>query len=226
MKHPLLIILLLITSCNISKNTTTKIPSYFEGVVTYSIEYYPYLEAVAPSKIEELVGNKMIMTYKEGNFAKEFYSSEGDLLYEFYMDLEAGIVYNKAVGHDTIFIVDITKNDTKSTFTQKKDSVILDYPTTVLEAKSILTTPDNKPLESSREEHYAKDLKVNPDWYRNCLEDNFNERIQVGKGIQLLIKTKGKYWKSVLVAIDVKPRKVKDDEVKLKLTGNETFKEL
>lgn len=228
MKHPILktILILLITACGVSKNTTITTPEYFEGVVTYSIEYYPYSENHDPARIEELVGNKFIMTYKEGDFSKEFYSPSGELLYEYFMDLEAGKVYNKFSEHDTIFVVDITKNDTKGTFTQKKDSVILNYPTTVLETKSVLTFPHNLFREVYGEEHYAKDLKVNPEWYKNCLEDNFNERIEVGKGIQLLTMTKGAYWKVVMVAIDVKQRTVDDDEIKLRLNGNEIIRKL
>ncbi|MGJ8593129.1 MAG: hypothetical protein ACSHXF_11300 [Aquaticitalea sp.] len=169
----------------------------------------------------------MILTFKKGNFKKEYFSPSGKLLQKRILNLKSQKSYIKTFDSDTIFWIDITKNDSKTTFEILNDSTILNHPCTVIKTKTIVTgdSYNGQSFEVGGLFKYAQDLSINPSWYKNYKEGNFNEIAEVGKGIPIVTINKGIYWEQRLMVSSITERKVKNSELKMKLK-NYPLKEL
>jgi hypothetical protein len=169
------------------------------------------------------MGDEMIMTFKEGNYTKRFYTPNGNLVTEIFLDIEKGKSYYKSFDNDTIYWFDITKNDSKTTFKRSKDSSIIDQPTIVIHTESVIGKTSEK---VKAEIHFAKNIKVNPLWYSNYKEGNFNEYIQVGKGVQLRFVMNTPYWTKIINANSIEHKLINKADLKCVLNENSILKEI
>ena len=211
----------------INYNSDLKKEKYFEGQVTYEIEYSPYDKKFQPERIKELVGSKMILTFKKGNYKKEYFSPNGKLLQERILNLKDKKSYLRTSDSDTIYWMDITKNDSKTSFEILNDSIILNHPCTVIKTKTIVSGDNfnGRSFEVGGLFKYAKDLPINPSWYKDYKEANFNEIAKSGKGIAIVTINKGIYWEQKINVKTITERKVKKRELKINL-NNAPLKEL
>ena len=67
-------------------------------------------------KLKELIGSKMVLTFKKGNYKKEYFSPNGDALEQRFLILKDEKSYQKTNSSDTISWFDFTQEDTKTTF--------------------------------------------------------------------------------------------------------------
>ena len=215
-----------ILSCTTPSKLQRESKVEFEGVITYSIEYES--DNYSPEQIKELVGAKMVMTFKEGNYSKRYFASDGKLLSERFLDLKANRSYTRVFDSDTIFWVDVSKHDSKATFVQIQDSTILQQPTTGIEA-TIMVSQESEGGDFQKmitRYHFAKNLFINPERYANYKEANFNEIIALGKGVQLSIMNKGIHWDQIISAVSIEPKDVKMKDILIELDPNIPIKEL
>lgn len=228
MKRLILLIFSITLLSPIDYNSSLEKTKYFEGQVIYNIEYTPYNKNFSPDRIKEMVGSKMILTFKKGNYKKEYFSPNGELLQERILNLKDYKSYMSTKDSDTIFWIDITKNTSKTTFEVLKDSTILNHPCTIIKTKSAvsLKSHNEEPFEIEGIFKYAKDLPVNPDWYVNYKEGNFNEIIESGKGISIETINRGMYWEQQIKVVLIIERKVKKSEVKIKINNKTPLQEL
>jgi len=202
----------------------------FEGQITYEINYDPYkeFEHLTPEWIKENIGSKVILTYKKGNYKKEYYSPEGELLSERYLDLRGQKSYSRGIGNDTINWVDITISGTKIDFTVLDDTINQGYTCKVIE--SIARVPvkrlGGEIVTVGSTVYYATDLPVNPKWFKNYKEANFNEVIQVAKGHPEETFSRGIYWERHEKMKAVEWREVKKEEISFKSKEEYVFVEL
>jgi len=217
MKYLISILLMIfIFSCTSTKEVTQD--KYFEGEIVYNIDYSNISVELSANYLEENIGDKIILTFKNGNQKKEYYSKSGKLLSVRFLDLEQKKSFSKSTNEDTVNWVDITKQDTKLTFEQIKDSTVMGY--SVVGVKTVGSTIVNdETFYLSGQFYYAKKLRINPEWYKDYYEANFNEIIKIGKGITISQVSNTPYWITTLNATRVKRRKVKDSELKFNLTG-------
>jgi hypothetical protein len=215
-------------SCFSSKKANKTKSKYFEGVIVYAITYEPYSDRFDAEELEYSIGSKMELTFKHGNYKRQYFSPDGDLISERMLDLQAEKSYSKSRGNDTLYWFDITKNDTKTDFIQTNDSLILDHPTIGIKAKSIVSGVGfgDKTYETSGFYHFAKNMKINPSWYSNYKEGNFNEMVKITKGIQLLMLDHGLFWDQKIVATSIEHRIIDENEIKLDLSKYKILKEL
>lgn len=211
--------LLIITfSCNSIKIGDKDNIDYFEGEIIYNIVYSNIIIDVSSDYLEENIGSKVILTFKNGNHRKEYYSKSGKLLSVRILDLDKKKSFSKSTGENTVDWIDITKQDTKLTFKRIKDSTIIGYSSIGIEAiGSTVVNEENISLTGTF--FYAKELNVNPEWYKDYKEANFNEIIKIGKGLSVSEVSNTPYWVSTLNAVEVKRRKVSDSELKINLSG-------
>lgn len=222
-------ILVVIIACNSGKELTSEHDKYFEGVVTYSIEYTNSFGNIPPDKLEqlkELIGSKMVLTFKNGNYRKDFLSPSGKILGERFLNLQQEKNYHIPHDLDTIYWFDITRYDMKTDFKQIKDSVILNQPVTGVATETIISNYGERIRTIKGIYYYAKELNVNPSWYKNYKESNFREIIKIGKGIQLYYLNEGVYWTQIIQAVDISHRKVKDSEITIRMDKNKALIEL
>ena len=210
-----------ISSCSFSENDS----EYFEGVIEYNIDYIPYSDSFTSADLEDVAGDKSILTFKKGNYKKEIYAKNGKLLSTIIFDKAQNKSFIKFVDQEIIYWVDITKHDTKLQFNQIKDSVCLGY--SLIGVKTVGTTPvADSTLDIWGYYYYAKDLKINPDWYSNYFEANVNEIMKIGKGISLIEIMGLPHWQKSIHATSIQKRKVSDDELKVKFDKNLKLEEL
>jgi len=212
----------------VQKDRDLEKSKYFEGQIIYDIEYSPYSDNFPSEKLKELIGSKMVLTFKKGNYKKEYFSPSGNLVQQRYLSLKDEKSYARTNDSDTIIWLDITKHESKTTFEIMKDSTILNHPCRIIKTKSIVSVEQfkNKPFEIESVFKYAKDLPVNPVWYSNYYEDNFNEIIRIGKGIAIVSIHKGILWEQKIKLKSIIKRKVKDKEIKLNISKNTPLKKI
>lgn len=218
----------LLLSC-IGSISSTKQNTYFEGEIHYEIEYAPYDEdQFSPENLKEMIGSTMIQTFKDGNFKKEFFSPDGELIYTRILNLKKSKSYSLNSDSDTIFWVDVSKKGTLTTIESIADSSFLNHPCVLIHSKSTVSGPGfgSKTFEVSSVNAYAKDLAVNPEWYVHFEEGNFNEIVKKARGIAIFSINKGIYWEQKIQMKSIISRKVKDSELTLKHPKNAPFKEL
>lgn len=228
MKLYQIILSLFLISCKVGEKPDQSKIEYFEGVVQYELEFEPKSDKILESRLQELYGAKVEMLFKNGDYVKNYYSSSGALLRKTYLDLIGNKSYSKDVDNDTIYWVNIARNDSKTTFKRTKDSLINNHPTIVLKTSTIVAGPGfgNKSYEVEGTLYFSKEYLVNPVWYVNYLEGNFNEQIKVGKGIQLLYISENGLWKKSMTAVSIEPKKIKGNEIKFTPPINAILKEL
>lgn len=223
----MLLFSLLINSCSNVRQTSKKNP-FFEGTIVYSTKYQPYSPIFKEEELMELICSKIIMTLKNGNYKKQYISSNGNIISERYLDLESQKSYLKEIDNDTIYWFDITKSDTKTTFRLLNDTIISSFQLRGIETTSIVKLPNSNmpPVKLKGAFYYSKKYKVNPDWYKDYNEDNFNDIIKYGKGIQLFEFHKGLFWEQKIYAEKVLPEKVNEKEIQPPIDKNTILKEL
>ena len=228
MKLILALLSLFLLSCKANDRYLSSVPNYFEGVVMYEFEYELKDDRFTESQLKENIGARMEMLFKNGNYLRRYFSSSGLLLKEIYLNLEENKSFSKNIGNDTIYWININRNDSKTIFSQIKDSVIMNHPTVGLKTKTTVTGPgfgDNS-FEVTGEIYFSKEFKVNPIWYKNYLEGNFYEQVKIGRGIQLLYIFDGPFWKKRTIAVSIDPKKVKNEEILFRPPNNSILKEI
>ncbi|MFK8101963.1 MAG: hypothetical protein AB8G15_05555 [Saprospiraceae bacterium] len=229
MKKVLLFAVLLTSfSCGLSKAAKENKQTYFEGIITYAIEYQPHQESYLVKNLKKFLGSKMVLKFKKGSYVKEFYSSNGTLLNERFLDLASQRTYSRSIGNDTIYWYDISKPDSQTTFKRIRDSVVLGYTTLALETETVVTGVGfgDKAYKTSGAYYFAQDLPVNPAWYKNYKEANFDEMIKVGKGMQLIYIGRLPYWDQFITATSVERRTIEKSDITITLAEDVILKEL
>jgi len=228
MKRILLVVFILSIFSFSKDDGNIKHTPYFEGQVVYDIEYTSNNDNIPAQKLMEFIGSKMVLTFKKGDYKKEYFSPSGLLLQERILNLKKGRNYLRAPNNDTIYWVDITKHDTKTSFSVVKDTTILDHHCKIISTKSIVPGENfgDKTIGVEGLYIYAQDLPVNPEWYSNYLEGNFNEIIEVEKGIAIETTSRSVHWEQRIKLKSVIKRKVKNKEIDLKITRATPLKEL
>ncbi len=228
MKGALFFLAIITFSCGTIKGTQKEKESYFEGVITYSIDYLPLSDNYSRESLKEFIGAKMILTFEQGNFKKEYYSSNGNLLSQRYLNLDEQRSYSKSIGNDTIYWFDITKPDSKTEFIRIRDTTILNHPTIGIGTETFVSGVGfgDKTFRVVGEYYYSKSLGVDPNWYVNYKEGNFNEIIKVGKGIQLLTISEGLFWAQIISAQSIEIKDIEKSDITLEIKEDALLKEL
>jgi len=215
----LVFFLIILYSCESAKKFNNSDNTYFEGEIEYNIDYSDILINVSSNYLEENIGDKIIFTFKNGNQKKKYYSKSGKLLSVRFLDLDQKKSFSKSTNEEIINWVDITKQNTKLAFEQIKDTTVIGY--SAVGIKTVGSSVVNEQtFFLTGKFYYAKKLKINPEWYNDYNEANFNEIIKIGKGITISQTSNTPYWTTTLSATYVKKRKVKDSELKFDISGN------
>ena len=78
-----------ISNVNNLKKNNDSIGSYFEGEIHFTIKYDSIPTYLNEDYLENAIGSKMILTFKNGNHKKEYYSPSGELLSQRFLDLSS-----------------------------------------------------------------------------------------------------------------------------------------
>jgi hypothetical protein len=215
----------LLYSCNTVKSVkNTKI--YFEGTIIYSLEYKPSSPQFSNEDIKELIGTKMIFTFKNGSYKKMFYSPDGELISIRVLDLVEKKSYMQRMESDTAYWFDITVRDTKSTFKKYTDSTLLKVPVKRIEVQSsFILDPNQENLKFNNTYYIAKLIKINPEWFSEFKEGDYNELVKIADGITLKGISEGLYWDQIITATEIKHHIV-EEEIKFIPSAITTLKEL
>ncbi len=199
---------------------------YFEGEIIYDVEYISKNENFTNEKIKQIAGSKIIQIFKKGNYIKKSYTPDNELIRTIYLDLNKGKYFVEAKLEDIIYWVDITKNDSKSTFKILNDSIIGDYKCKIIESETVVNLNNSEKSIIKSKNAYAYDLAVNPKWYFNYKEGNFNEIIVHAKSISVELISDELYWVKIIKVKKVNNRKISPNELKYSFPKNKILKEL
>jgi hypothetical protein len=156
---------------------------YFQGEIKYRITITPDSAKIDSVLLKDHYGKEWEFLYKNGNFVwnmtgnelfKTIYKKTENRYYYFLKDSK--VLGWKSGNKTTDSIISIKNLSGKSS--------ILGHPCDVLELKTILLS---ERIKRTRHYFYAQDFKVNPKWYLNNLDGNFNEVYKRTKSIPLKI---------------------------------------
>lgn len=201
---------------------------YFEGQIIYGIEYISNHVKMSPTELEQYIGSKMVLTFKNGNYKKEFFSPEGKLVRETICNIKELKSYSRSHYSDTIYFSDVKRYDVNTTLEILSDTTIDNHPCAVVKTGYTFQTgnPDMPISELEDITIYAKDLAVNPDWYADYNEGRYNEIIAYTKGIFIARISKDLYWEEKMKFKSINARKVVDSELEMMIDKNTPLKEL
>ncbi|NVK64469.1 MAG: hypothetical protein HWE22_07760 [Flavobacteriales bacterium] len=216
----LLISFVLLVGCHSSNRTeiSDKVePTYFEGEIYYSISYDLVPSYLSEESLKSTLGAKMVLIYKNGNHRKEIYSSNGDLISTRYLDLSQNKSFSFDEKDSTITWFDIRKPDTQLTFSSLNDTLVENEKCLILKTTFLTPNPRNKSENFEVKSTFinSQKLAVNPDWFKEYLEGNFNELIKKTQSLSIEIHTYGPFWNTKQIADSIIWRKVDDKELKV-----------
>lgn len=219
----LMVAVSVILSCTSSSDL-----AYFEGEIVYEIEFVAHDENFTSEELLASKGSKMVLTFIEGKYKTVYYSPDGKVVSRRYFNPADKKAYIATPHTDTIYWIDITKNTSTVSFKRIKDGSVLDEPTIRVKIE-YLSSPQNDPNTVFRTTaciQFAKNLKVNPRWYADYKDGRYNEIMQIGRGAQLQYTIDNGLWEQRVTAVEIRPGKVNEKELKFKAPANAVLLEL
>lgn len=200
-------------SCTTKKGMINE-SDYFEGKIYYSIEYSNIHSVFGDINLEEFLGNKAILSYKQGNYKKEFYNAT-ELVMVTYRNKEERRFYMEELDSDTIDYYYTNNSEYKTTIDLSSIENILNYD--CVKVLSYSTPKDMNSLETdiSCKIYIAKDLKVDPQWYVDYIDGSQDEIYKSVPGLPLREIKTSKNYHSNQVAYKVERVKISNEELKL-----------
>ncbi|MDF1697639.1 MAG: hypothetical protein P1U56_17470 [Saprospiraceae bacterium] len=187
------ILILIICSCSFNKSGGKKVNSYFEGKIYYDITYSNIKEIFKNIHPAEILGDRAVFTYKEGNYNNEVFYNDA-LVMAIYRIKEEDRLYLQFKGKDTIEYYHTYNTAYSTEFTIQKTKRILDYECIELTIHSKLSENEYSGEELNSKVTFSKDLAVNPIWYKNFHDGGLDRIYKITDGLPLRIeKIKGVY---------------------------------
>lgn len=212
-------------SSNLDDNTDSH---YFEGEMRFSILYDSVPSHLTNDYLNHAIGSEMVIIFKNGNHRKDYFSPDGKLISQRYLNLTEQKSFSISSGEDTVLWFNINIPDTRATFTKLSDTLFRGYKCTPIASQVFTPNPQNKDqdLELNRTYYSARELRSNPDWFTNYQEGNYNEMIKMTESIVIATYEKGPFWNTTILCDTVIWRNVKDSELSIEKIKNRPLKEL
>lgn len=194
---------------------------YFEGEIHYNIKYVQKTGLTSSKTLEETKGVKMVMLFEEGSWLKKYYTADGKLVQEEYLDLAENKSYLWNASNSNIQWFDITTegNSTEIQVVGDKTFQMEGGNSETLEECTQVTTVSNltfkgNTYQAKEDMLYSKQRKINADWYKNYKVGNFNDIASRANGMLLQHSKDAYYYIEVINATQVIEREITDDEFK------------
>ncbi len=200
---------------------------YFEGESTYTISYRSKTEHFTNSQLEEKYGVYGKTIFKKGEYLSKIYGSSGNLISTNKLDLFNNKFYYKRADSDTVLWYDIRANDYPQEILSVKDTTIAKYECRKVKTSTKIENVVTGDIEENSNYFcYAKDYPINPNWYANFKESNFNEIIAQGKGYLVYSFKDVIYWEILEKVSSIQRREVKRSELLFELPDEKRMKEI
>ena len=202
--------------------------NYFEGELIYEIEYKSHIPNVSASYFEENYGVKMIMLFRKGNYVQRYYNQYDELLSELFLKINSNISYYVPVESDTAYWFNIENEDSKSTIKYVRDTVISQHSCIHIKLESDANGSEFKQenLFVEGDNFYSKSILLNPKWYEDYYESNYNTVIKEGKGILYKSISNDDYRMIETTLKSFKKRKIRINELKMQSLCDRKLKQL
>ncbi len=216
MKNKILSIVFLTISIVFSISMS-KSHKYFEGEIHYNIDYTIQDNRLTKERLKQSPGAKMIMLFRNGNWLKKYYDTDGKLISVRYLDLADKKSYSWESNAEYIHWVDITKNDSPTSFAIRGKATVLGEACTKVTS---LTKIDFSGLnfKAKAEYYYSNRLKTNRNWYKDFAEGNLNEITSQLNCIILKNSSDAYYYTVHNQATKIIEREITDKEFKFDKT--------
>lgn len=212
---------------DISETVKSSHLEYFEGEIHYSLDYDNVQVDLNSSQIKEMIGNKVVLIFKNGNHRKDYYF-DSTLLSQRFLELAKNKSYSFKPTEDTVLWFDIRKPDSQSKFESLKDTIINGSMCQGLIFHTETPNPweKGKVFKISSTVYFAKKLAINPDWFKNYLEGNCNELFSLTKSMEYERVDYGPYWSTYMKCDSVIWREVDNSEFSTDFLQEKPMKEL
>jgi hypothetical protein len=174
---------------------------YFEGLVTYSVNYESKLTNVSSSQFNKLMGTEQYYAIKKGNYKSVFNGSFIKL--QIYRSDE-NRNYSLTAKSDTLYYESYSKNKEKalSYEVKKNQDTIMGIPCDLIIVKT---------EKSKTSFYFNSDYKVNPESFKEHNYGNWYYIISKTKSLPLKTITETEQFIMTSIATEIKPMKLNDN---------------
>ena len=156
---------------------------YFEGTVTYSIEYAPLMENVLIDKIQDYFGTQLVFSMRNGFTKKVFSDRNGKIVQTRFFDPVNNISSYFSNRNDTLYQYHPYKNDFNTLAYEKLKDTVIDGIT--LQGTKVVgkSKTDAKRDVLTYCYYFDKKLKVDPSYFKRCNEGEWAKIIEQYKSV-------------------------------------------
>lgn len=181
MSYKIALIFLPFCSMFIGYTFAQKKDTFFEGSITYSIEYTPLKKEVTTDYLEQYYGTQLIYTIKNGFIKKSYLDKKGDLLQTRVFDPTTYLNSRILPHRDTVDQYHTYKNDfTTLEYNNRLDTII---DGTNLEGVNVRFVDKHNSKPFAFWYYFDKKLKVDPKYFSKFYEGEWNKIIAEKKAI-------------------------------------------
>ena len=181
---------------------------YFEGEIEYQIIYKTRDPNFSLTELARLQGNRMVMTFKEGDFVQEYFNSQGRSVRKSIRLKDEHRYYLQFPDLDTTYFTDTRYSGHETTFTLLGSQRILGYP--CREVHSVAIPKAEYPHFERIDTRFfiATDLAIDPAWYANYRDGGFDHLAELLPGCMLAILKTNDLYDMEIIATEVRPGRV------------------
>ena len=178
---------------------------YFEGEIEYRIIYKTRDPNFNLAELANLHGNRMILTFKEGNFIQTYFNARGRPVRRSVRIADENRFYLEFPGLDTTYFTDTRYSGHETTFTLLGSQRILGYPCRDVHSVAI-PKPEYPHFERIDTRFFvATDLAIDPAWYANYKDGSFDHLAELLPGCMLAIFKTNELYDMEIVATEIRP---------------------
>jgi hypothetical protein len=191
-----------------------KSKDYFEGRVEYEVSYQPFDTRFNEEDLLENDGSKIILTFKEGNYKREYYGKTGKLIKKVTYNQKENVLY--IVANDTIYYYSPVGTYMQlNKLIQGKDEKVLNQVCKSYYVE-LFDPLAPAPIQTTKYQYFVDpQLSVNPDWYRQFTEGSWDKIMASLNSITLKHTMEQEWYKQTVTATRVDRRKIELAEFKI-----------
>lgn len=173
-------------SCAVHKTKSAEQLNYFEGVIEYSVVYESLHPNISTEDFISKSPDTKILYFKNGNFVTESFQNE-TMTSRSWFDQNSNKIYIQKINSDTLYYYNSTNVDfIMEPFKVRNGDSILEYPTQKITLD--LKGKDSTNYTTSKSQfvfHIATGLPIDPSWFKNYYEFDYNKIMTAAPGMIL-----------------------------------------
>ena len=180
---------------------------YFEGVITYRIDFEIKNGIYSKEDLRELHGHRIETMYKQGSYRQEIFDKEGKSLSVSIADCRQAKFFNDHRTFEKVVYVDLADNPISTEIEIVGEEKVLGYQTRIVKNSYKAQHKFNSHIEGYLYS-ISEEIPVDPSWSEEMRLGNFNKLIKKVSGIILKSVEISKDYDLIQTAIKIEKKAI------------------